>query len=905
MSLFREDALKKAKKKAKIEKDTYKKHTILIVDDEENNLLALADMLDDSYNVLVAQDGQDALELIQKDNDPERINLIISDQRMPRLNGVDFLEKSFEIMPKTIRIILTGYSDVDVIIDSINKAKIHQYIMKPFDNQSLRLTIKRALETYDLEEEKALLIGNLRQTNYALQEAMRNLYTIEITPGVHWVQVPEADLYILCGCPADVVKHMMRKGLISTTKKGEVAFETGPNAILLSDVLIQNGKFSNLAEFPILQMLYRQGMILPDHPNNSGIKPILIGSKEQVYAQMQYIYRGNYGLISMEEIMEAGVSEDMADEMMRLKMKFAFGKIRPTEEFLSTLIVEDEPIEIKNEVFIQRVGFNKYEFQYKGKSVVISLNLEPHETYEPAFALGFHNVKREYFAVIHSGEGDGWDINRPCMGSILMFQGKVFLIDAGPNMLSSLRALGIDITEIVGIFHTHAHDDHFAGLPTLMQSDHRIKYYSTPVVRASVTKKLSALMSMEEEKFSQFFKIQDLAPDTWNDLDGLEVKPIYSPHPLETNIFLFRALGETGYRTYAHWADIASFEVLKNMVSKDISKEGISREFYETTKNNYIIPADLKKVDIGGGLIHGQVDDFREDKSKKIILSHTASNLSAQQKEIGSETSFGTLDLLISTPQNYLLKQASQYLEAYFPNVPFKQFRVLLNSPLVSFNPGAIIQKKGDMASHIFLILAGSVEFIQSGFNIQNNLSNGCFIGDVSLLRNTTSPGTWKAISHVHALRFPNDLYYKFLEKNRLQKQMSNTWHNIEFLQQTLIFGEGISYLTQNKIAQIMTSQVYNKYETIPIWGSPGLYLLKEGELQITNPRDEVIERLKMGDFFGEESLFSQSRDKFQVQTTQPSTVYSITDYPLLEIPIVHWKLLETSAKRKSILKNI
>ena len=97
MSLFREDALKKAKKKAKIEKDTYKKHTILIVDHEENNLLALADMLDDSYNVLVAQDGQDALELIQKDNDPERINLIISDQRMPRLNGVDFLEKSFEI----------------------------------------------------------------------------------------------------------------------------------------------------------------------------------------------------------------------------------------------------------------------------------------------------------------------------------------------------------------------------------------------------------------------------------------------------------------------------------------------------------------------------------------------------------------------------------------------------------------------------------------------------------------------------------------------------------------------------------------------------------------------------------------------------------------------------------------
>jgi hemerythrin len=57
-----------------------------------------------------------------------------------------------------------------------------------------------------------------------------------------------------------------------------------------------------------------------------------------------------------------------------------------------------------------------------------------------------------------------------------MYLGKVYLIDAGPNIVHVLRALGIDISEIEGIFHTHAHDDHFAGLPTLMHSDHRLKY---------------------------------------------------------------------------------------------------------------------------------------------------------------------------------------------------------------------------------------------------------------------------------------------------------------------------------------------------------------------------------------------------------------------------------------------
>ena len=51
------------------------------------------------------------------------------------------------------------------------------------------------------------------------------------------------------------------------------------------------------------------------------------------------------------------------------------------------------------------------------------------------YTLGFNHIKREYFAVIHGGEGDGWNVNRPCMSSILMFQGKIYLIDAGPNVL--------------------------------------------------------------------------------------------------------------------------------------------------------------------------------------------------------------------------------------------------------------------------------------------------------------------------------------------------------------------------------------------------------------------------------------------------------------------------------------
>ena len=91
---------------------------------------------------------------------------------------------------------------------------------------------------------------------------------------------------------------------------------------------------------------------------------------------------------------------------------------------------------------------------------MVDLNLASHEEYEAPYHLGHYDIKREYFSVIHTGEGDGWDINQPCMASILTFQGKIYLVDAGPNIIHSLRALGIGANDVEGIFHTHSHDDH-------------------------------------------------------------------------------------------------------------------------------------------------------------------------------------------------------------------------------------------------------------------------------------------------------------------------------------------------------------------------------------------------------------------------------------------------------------
>ncbi len=723
---------------------------------------------------------------------------------------------------------------------------------------------------------------------------------IEVSKGIFWVEIPEVKLYILCGCPADSVKHLMKRGLILNKEINGVNYESGPNAILLSDVMLQNGNFSNMAEFPVLQMLYRQGMILPNHPNNTGVKPLLIGSSEQVEAQMQYIYRGNYGLVSEDEIMQSGISRQQAKEMMRVKLKFAFGNIHDSKEFLDSCIVNGNNSEIKDGVFIKRLKLNIFEITYKNETIKIDLNLKLSENYESPYKLGFYNIKREYFSIIHSGQGDGWDIHRPSMSSILIYQGKIYLIDAGPNIAYTLTALGIGINEIEGIFHTHAHDDHFAGITTLIRADHKIKYFATPLVRDSVIKKLSALLLIKEEKFSDFFEIHDLVFDEYNDINGLEVKPILSPHPVETSILIFKVLGRDGYKTYAHFADIVSLNRLEDMITNKTDKFGISEDFYKRVKSEYLQEVDLKKIDIGGGLIHGNAEDFKYDSSLKIVLAHTSHELTRREKEIGSGAPFGAVDVLIPIKRDYQWGYAYNFLKLYFPNTPENQIKILLNNDIVTFNPDTILIKEGAIHDNIYLILTGTIEVIQTKLNLYNLISAGSIIGEISGLISISSKETYRALSYVQVLELPKELYLEFVKRNHLYANIEKSKDNREFLQNTSLFGEETSYPIQNKIARHMHRREFPK-GYIFSEENLNLFLIEKGKVECFIA-DFLIETLSIGDFFGEEKIVSKIHPPFIFKAKENLTVFMIEGELIKNIPIVRWKLLEKQEKKKNLI---
>lgn len=143
-----------------------RRHGLLIVDDEKEILRSLTLTFMDDYEVFTASSGIEGLEIVKK----QAIALVIADQRMPEMTGVEFLEKVLAINPCIIRIILTGYTDTTSLIQAINKGHIYQYINKPWERHELRIIVKRAVESYELALENRRLLKELQAANERLKD---------------------------------------------------------------------------------------------------------------------------------------------------------------------------------------------------------------------------------------------------------------------------------------------------------------------------------------------------------------------------------------------------------------------------------------------------------------------------------------------------------------------------------------------------------------------------------------------------------------------------------------------------------------------------------------------------------------------------------------------------------------
>lgn len=145
------------------------KISVLYVDDEENNLFSFKATFRMKYNVYTAISGKEAIEILQK----TPIEIIITDQRMPEMTGVEFLEKVIEINAEPMRILLTGYTDMSAVIDAVNKGKIYHYLTKPWNENQLEETIQKAYEIYADRKQTMEQFSNLEVSNEQLEFLLR------------------------------------------------------------------------------------------------------------------------------------------------------------------------------------------------------------------------------------------------------------------------------------------------------------------------------------------------------------------------------------------------------------------------------------------------------------------------------------------------------------------------------------------------------------------------------------------------------------------------------------------------------------------------------------------------------------------------------------------------------------
>ncbi len=150
-------------------------NTVLCVDDEVNILNSLKRLFrKERFTFLTASSGAEALNLMQE----KEVNVIIADQKMPAMSGTELMARVKDIYPDIIRIILTGYTDVDSISESVNKGYIYKFFMKPWNDQALILEVRQAIEQYDLIKANRVLHHKVLEQNLTLQQINENLENI-------------------------------------------------------------------------------------------------------------------------------------------------------------------------------------------------------------------------------------------------------------------------------------------------------------------------------------------------------------------------------------------------------------------------------------------------------------------------------------------------------------------------------------------------------------------------------------------------------------------------------------------------------------------------------------------------------------------------------------------------------
>ena len=184
-----------------------RRHTLLVVDDEPDIVRSVQDLLRRDWHVVGTTRAAEALELMQR----EEVHVIMSDQRMPEMTGVQFLSQVRGDHPDALRLLFTGYADIHAVIDAINQGNVYRYITKPWDPDELRTVLAQAAERYELMVERKRLTAELERNNAELARKNAELLESESLKTA-FIQVASHELRT----PVAILTGLSKLGLVAS-----------------------------------------------------------------------------------------------------------------------------------------------------------------------------------------------------------------------------------------------------------------------------------------------------------------------------------------------------------------------------------------------------------------------------------------------------------------------------------------------------------------------------------------------------------------------------------------------------------------------------------------------------------------------------------------------------------------
>lgn len=302
---------------------TYK---LLLVDDETANIRLLERLFRDEYFCLTASSGAEAMELL----DQHDVAVIISDQRMPHMSGLEVLKRSADRRPHMVRILLTGYTDVEALVEAVNCGLVYMYISKPWSNDDLKLRVSRAVENYENNKFRHSLAANNKRLNIRLKDMRLGL--IRTVAGILQLRDPYLSLHaVRVSKYAEMLGEKFRLNeellwemmaaaflhdlaIVGATEMSYPAFPTKQNVSMLKDHAARSAELVSC----VSELRTASDMIRYHYENFDGSGGPLGLIEDQIPLVVRILrVAKTYDLLSTPPHNEQGLSHDLALETLR------------------------------------------------------------------------------------------------------------------------------------------------------------------------------------------------------------------------------------------------------------------------------------------------------------------------------------------------------------------------------------------------------------------------------------------------------------------------------------------------------------------------------------------------------------------------------------------------------------